>query len=387
MVRDLPGAQYNAGIHPIQKATIAGAIWYQGCHNVRYSPTYYDQQQEVMINTWRERFHNPQMPFYLVQLVPHTYEGINGAILRENQAKVAAKMDHVEVVITMDQTDRLGDIHPRNKQVVGERLAACALGDHYGKKVEYRSPSFDRVEYKGGAAYVYFKDAGRKLVCYDKEIVGFQLSDGGEFFLAKAEIEGKDCVKVWVDGMTNPGSVRYCFNESVGNLQSINGLPVGSFRTDDNNEEVGARPWMPEFSDVEITVTGGRFSSSVFKPNAKPWSNRGFQIVDAIEGLCGFDYLVPQWLKKEEVIPCKVTIVPDKDGRIYILCRNAGWVNKQKGWSLLPNSQMTYTDHKRGISGPMWVAYREVKSGQKVVIKWESDANSGFSPIAKKINY
>lgn len=387
MVRDLPGAQYNAGIHPIEKATIAGVIWYQGCHNVKYSPTYYDQQQEVMINTWRERFHNPQMPFYLVQLVPHTYDGINGAILRENQAKVAAKMDHVEVVITMDQTDRLGDIHPRNKQVVGERLAACALGDHYGKKVEYKAPSFDRVEYKGGAAYVYFKDAGRKLVCYDKEIVGFQLSDGGEFFLAKAEIEGKDCVKVWVDGMTNPSSVRYCFNESVGNLQSINGLPVGSFRTDNDNEEVGARPWMPEFSDVEITVTGGRFESGVFQPNAKPWNNRNFQIVDAIEGLCGFDYLVPQWLKKEDVIPCKVTIVPDKDGRIYLLCRNAGWVNKQKGWRLLPNSQMTYTDHKRGISGPMWVAYREVKAGQRVVIKWESDANSGFSPIAKKINY
>ena len=387
MLRDLPGAQYNAGIHPIEKATIAGVIWYQGCHNVRYSPTYYDQQQVAMINAWREKFRNPELPFYLVQLVPHTYEGINGAILRESQAKAAAQMEHVEMVVTMDQTDRLGDIHPRNKQVVGERLAACALGDRYGKKIDYKSPSFEKVEYKGGAAYVYFKDAGRKLVCYDKAIVGFQLSDGSEFHLANAEIVANNCVKVWVEGMTSPAQVRYCFNESLGNLQSINGLPVPSFRTDSDNEEVGARPWMPEFSDVEITVIGGRFESGVFQPKAKPWSNRTFQIVDAIEGLCGFDYLMPQWLKKDDVLPCKVTIVPDKDGRIYMLCRNASWVNKQKGWELLPNSQMTYVDSKRGISGTMWVAYREVKGGQKVVIKWESDANAGFSPIAAKIKY
>ena len=62
-------------------------------------------------------------------------------------------------------------------------------------------------------------------------------------------------------------------------------------------------------------------------------------------------------------------------------------MNKQKGWELLRNSQMTYSDSRRGLSGPMWVAYRDVKRGEKVVVKWESDANAGFMPIAKKINY
>ena len=386
-IRDLAGAQYNANIHPIEKATIAGVIWYQGCHNVKYSSLYYDQQQEAMINAWREVFRNPALPFYLVQLVPHTYDGIDGAILREAQARVAARMEHVEMVATIDQTDRLGDIHPRNKQVVGERLAACALGDHYGKKIDYKAPSFARVEYKDDAAYVYFNNAGRKLVCYDKEIVGFQISDGGEFHLAKAEIIDNDCVKVWAEGMKNPAAVRYCFNESVGNLKSVNGLPVTTFRTDRDNSNLGTRAWLPEFDSVEISVVGGKFEPAVFQPGSKPWSNRTFEIKEPIEGLCGFDYLMPQWLKKEDVIPCKVYITAQEDGRIYMLCRSWNWVSKIKGWQLLPNSQMTYTDTKRGISGTMWVAYREVKKGEKVTIKWESDANSGFMPIASKINY
>lgn len=388
MVRDLPGAQYNAGIHPIEKATIAGVIWYQGCQNVKYSSTYYDQQQEAMINAWREKFRNPELPFYLVQLVPHTYQGIDGALLRECQARVAAKMNHVEMVGTIDQQDRLGDIHPRNKKVVGERLAACALGDHYGKKVDYKAPAYERVEYKDGAAYVYFKETGRKLVCYDDEIVGFQLSDGGEFYLAKAEIVENNCVKVWVDGMTSPSRVRYCFNESVGNLQSSNGLPVTAFRTDKDNKELGARPWLPPFDNVEVTIKGGKFERGVFQPDAKLWSNRTFKLDDAIEGLYGFEYLMPQWLKKEAVIPCKVVYTAHADGRIYMMCRSWSWATKQKGWKLLPNSKMVYTDPKRpNLSGVMWVAYREVKKGNKVTIKWESDANSGFLPIATKINY
>ena len=385
--RYLAGGTYNANINPIVNTTVAGVIWYQGCHNVNYSATYYAEQLEAMIGAWRERFNNPEMPFYVVQIAPHTYSGINGAMLREQQALAAAKMEHVEVVPTIDQTDRLGDIHPRNKMVVGERLAACALGEHYGKKAEFRSPTYNCMEVKGGKAYIYFDNVGKKLVCYDKEIVGFQISDGDEFYLAQAEIVEKDCVAVWAEGIRKPVAVRYCFNESVGNLQSTNSLPVIAFRTDSDNSVVGCRPYVEPFSNVEVTIKGGKFTRSIFEPNFKLWSNRKFVITNPIEGLLGFDCLTPEWLKKEEVIPSKVTFVAENDGRIYMLCRSWQWVAKQKGWKLLPNSQMTYEDTKRDISSTIWVAYREVKAGEKVSVKFDSEVNAGFMPIAAKINY
>lgn len=385
--RYLAGGTYNANIHPILNTTIAGVIWYQGCHNVSFSGTYYDAQLEAMIGAWRSRFGNPNLPFYLVQIAPHTYEGVKGAVLREKQALVAAQMDHVEVVATIDQTDRLGDIHPRNKLVVGERLAACALGEHYGKNAEFRSPSYSRMEKKGNKIYLYFDNVGKKLVCYDKEIIGFQIGDGSEFCLAKAEIVGKDCVMVWSDNVKKPEAVRYCFDESVGNLQSVNSLPVLPFRTDSDNSILSARGYIPEFSDVEITVTGGRFVRNIFEPNLQLWNNRKFVITDALEGLLGFDCLTTEWLRKEEVIPSKVVITAEGDGRIYMLCRTWSWVYKQKDWKLLPNSKMTYRDPKRGITGNIWVAYKDVKKGEKSTIKFDSEVSSGFMPIASKINY
>ncbi len=385
--RYLAGGTYNANINPIVNTTVAGVIWYQGCHNVNYSATYYAEQLEAMIGAWRERFNNPEMPFYVVQIAPHTYSGINGAMLREQQALAAAKMAHVELVPTIDQTDRLGDIHPRNKMVVGERLANCAIGEHYGKKAEFRSPTYNHMEVKGGKAYIYFDNVGKRLVCYDKEIVGFQISDGGDFYLAQAEIVENNCVAVWAEGVSKPTAVRYCFNESVGNLQSTNSLPVVAFRTDSDNENVGCRPYVEPFSNVEITVKGGRFTRSIFEPNFKPWSNRKFAIQDPVEGLLGFDCLTPEWLKKEEIIPSKVTFIAENDGRIYMLCRSWQWVAKQKGWKLLPNSQMTYVDAQRGISSTIWVAYREVEAGEKVSVKFDSEINAGFMPIAAKINY
>lgn len=140
--RYFAAAQYNANIHPIVNTTIAGVIWYQGCHNVTTTVNHYDKLLTRFITSWRERFSNPNLPFYVVQIAPHTYDGNAGALLREKQAKVAEEMEHVEIIATIDQNERTGDIHPRNKQVVGERLAAAALGEHYGLDVDYRSPSF-----------------------------------------------------------------------------------------------------------------------------------------------------------------------------------------------------------------------------------------------------
>ena len=82
---------YNANIHPIRYNTFAGVIWYQGCANVSSNPTNYAHSLEVLVNFWRKQFANPDMPFYLVQLVPYTYAGITGAQLRESHKSGTAE--------------------------------------------------------------------------------------------------------------------------------------------------------------------------------------------------------------------------------------------------------------------------------------------------------
>ena len=79
---------HNANIYPIRHASIAGVIWSQGCSNVPNCGQYYTLLTHL-VKSWRLEFRNETMPFYIVEIAPHTYDGINGARLREAQARVA----------------------------------------------------------------------------------------------------------------------------------------------------------------------------------------------------------------------------------------------------------------------------------------------------------
>ncbi|MBQ2023470.1 MAG: hypothetical protein II212_00805, partial [Alistipes sp.] len=150
---------YNANIYPIRHNSFAGVIWYQGCANVSSSPRTYAHSVEVLVNSWREEFRNPEMPFYIVELVPWTYSGIKGAQLRESQMKATKRISHCEIVGTMDQVDIPGDIHPRYKADVAHRLAQTALGEHYGVNVgTFRGPSYKSMAVEGNAVRLTFNN-------------------------------------------------------------------------------------------------------------------------------------------------------------------------------------------------------------------------------------
>ena len=109
---------WNANIHPILNVRIAGTIWYQGCSNVRINPVSYKETLIGLIASWRKEFNNPEMPFYIAQIAPHTYEDLQGAQLRESQNYVAARVPGCELVVTNDSQEIPGDIHPRLKKNV-----------------------------------------------------------------------------------------------------------------------------------------------------------------------------------------------------------------------------------------------------------------------------
>ena len=123
---------WNAMINPIVDYSVKGVIWYQGESNsIRHQD--YQHVFTKMIESWRKEFKQPDMPFYFVQIAPHYKQPPE---IREAQLNTWKSVDHTGMVVITDVGDST-NIHPRNKLVPGERLAAWALAKDYGNKIPY----------------------------------------------------------------------------------------------------------------------------------------------------------------------------------------------------------------------------------------------------------
>lgn len=388
---------YNANIYPIRLTTIAGVIWYQGCANVASRPRNYGRSLRTLIDSWREEFRNPELPFYIVQIAPHTYGGIKGALVREAQAATAASTDHCEVVITNDQQEIPGDIHPRLKADVSHRLAQCALGEHYGvSKAEFRSPAYESMTVEGNAVRIRLKNVPTKLVVHGDFVNGFQIAEQTDpdnpkkvrFVLAKAEIQPDNTILVWSDEIRNPVAVRYCFNEGIGNVFSAEGLPLGAFRTDNNNSAIGVRPYIEAPSQISITFEGKGYTKGVLTEGAHMWPNLQQVLSDEYpKEFEGFEMLTANSVKKTMTAGGRITA--HGDGRVYCIVRNTSDMLKccrKDGWRIIvPSWMKAITPNGRKISA-QFVAYKDVKDGDVVELPRVRDHYSVF-PLAKSIEY
>ncbi|MBQ2423619.1 MAG: hypothetical protein II262_02355, partial [Alistipes sp.] len=385
---------YNANIYPIRHNSFAGVIWYQGCANVNSSPRGYAHALEVLVNSWREEFRNPTMPFYLVQLVPHTYGGIKGAQLRESQERAAKRIEHCEVIGTMDQLDIPGDIHPRYKADVAHRLAQTALGEHYGKSVGmYRNPAYKSIAIEGDAIRITFNHVPTTLVAQGR-INGFQIGVTDPknekkliFCLADAVIEGKQIV-VSAQGVTAPKAVRYCFNEDVGNVFSAEGLPLLPFRSDKSNASLSATPYVEPASDIAVTVEAqkGYYTMGELTAGAHMWPNLKQKVSEVYpREFEGYKMLTAASLKKHKTAGGKITAAAD--GRVYCIARNTADIRKyhdKHGWKLIiPAEVRAVTPEGKKIAS-QYVCYREVKAGETVALPRVKDHYSLFV-LAKDI--
>lgn len=244
-----PAGLFNGMIAPIVPYTIAGAIWYQGESNASRAQQY-GKLFPGMIEDWRTRWGQGQFPFLFVQLANYrsptdTIVDTDWAHLRDAQLKTLREIKNTGMAIIID-IGEANDIHPRNKQDVGKRLARWALADTYGKTDVVKSgPIFkdaDPDKDNPKHALLTFETFGSGLkVRGDGPLRGFTVSDGrGNFVHAKAEIvqqgDGKaTVVRVWADEIKQPYSVRYAWedNPDKANLVNEEGLPASPFRTDD----------------------------------------------------------------------------------------------------------------------------------------------------------
>ena len=227
---------YNGMIEPLLPLAVKGAIWYQGESNAGRAMQY-RRLLPTMIADWRGRFRGGKFSFFIVQLAnfmaKQTTPVQSGwAELREAQALTAANDPLVGQAIITDIGDAR-DIHPKNKQDVGKRLALSALAIAYGKDLVHSGPVFRAMTVAGGKARLTFDHVGSGLVARGGKLKGFAVAGAdGKFVWADATIEGKTIV-VSAPKVATPSAVRYNWaNNPIGNLFNKEGLPAGPFRTD-----------------------------------------------------------------------------------------------------------------------------------------------------------
>lgn len=234
----VPTLLYNTMVHPMINFPIRGVIWYQGETNA-WGSSYYTALMDSLISSWRKDW-GYKFPFYTVQLAAYQtpaefQENSNWAALRWDQWKTSQQMDSTGMATAVD-VGNATDIHPKNKQEVGRRLALIALKNTYGFDVvaDAPKPVSYRFEYK--KAYITFD---KKIhVRNDSVPVGFRFKDKSykRFYAATAKVVGDKTIEISVSQPLRPSAIYYNWADyPIGNIYGENNLPVLPFRTDQMN--------------------------------------------------------------------------------------------------------------------------------------------------------
>jgi sialate O-acetylesterase len=232
-----PSLLFNAMISPLTPLSIKGVIWYQGETNAARAYQY-RIAFPLMITDWRKHWNRNDLPFYFVQLSSfdehhgNSQSGSTWAELREAQTQTLS-LPYTAMAVTTD-IGNPDDIHPRNKQDVGMRLALQALTKIYGKKYVCEGPAFKSKKTDGNKIIITYSSIGSGLVVKGDKLHGFEIAGADQkFYTAEADILGNDVI-VSSQQVQHPTQVRYGWADDAGscNLFNKEGFPAGPFRTD-----------------------------------------------------------------------------------------------------------------------------------------------------------
>ncbi|MBC7874737.1 MAG: sialate O-acetylesterase [Ferruginibacter sp.] len=241
-VRDQHNAAvlWNGMVKPLVPYAIRGALWYQGESN---SPTakIYRQIMEILITDWRKQWGQGNFPFLYVQLanIGKTYDSLpakggSEAIKREAQLQNLS-IPNTAMAVAIDNADPadMNNVHPKNKQEIGIRLALAALATVYEEKIVYSGPLYDKMEIAGNNIKLYFKHIGSGFMAKEGQLKGFTIAgEDKKFVWANAKIEGNTVIVSSPD-ITNPVAVRYGWGSNPPtSLYNKENLPASPFRTD-----------------------------------------------------------------------------------------------------------------------------------------------------------
>jgi sialate O-acetylesterase len=244
------GSFYQTMIQHLAPYSIRGVIWYQGESNVQRSQSeIYAELLSQHVAGWRSLWNQGDFPFFYVQLAPHCYSQKRAGptkdkpvgplelpLFWEAQSLAGRQIPQSGMVIIHDSITDLDNIHPPNKRVPGERLAALALAKTYGQRlIPYEGPVYRDLRIEGNSIRLMFDFAGSGLATRDRQAPNlFEIAgEDREFFPAEAMIEA-DSLLVSHPSVAQPVAVRFAWHEEARpNLINREGLPACPFRTDD----------------------------------------------------------------------------------------------------------------------------------------------------------
>jgi sialate O-acetylesterase len=234
--QNYPTELYNGMISPIENYGIKGALWYQGESNADNAnrALQYRTLLPAMITDWRTRWNEGNFPFLIVQLANFDQGGPNWPELRQAQWLTAATLPNTGIATAIDIGNQT-DIHPKNKQEVGRRLALVAEATTYGKKVAYSGPVYKSSTVKDSSIRISFTQTNGGLNAKGgAPLTGFEIAGtDGKFVIADATIDGNSVVVSSPD-VPSPTAVQYDWSGYPnGNLYNGAGLPTFPFKTDE----------------------------------------------------------------------------------------------------------------------------------------------------------
>ena len=233
-----PGYLFRTGVEPHLKMNVAGVIWYQGEADAEIPDAAQSRKLLTdLIDGWRDASASPRekLPFLMVQLPRINDNSKLRAFwpeFRELQASVAAEMQNVACICTIDLGTTNKNVHPPHKDEVADRLANRALADVYGKRIPARSPEFLKARLDEEVVYISLSHADGLHTADKQPVRGFELAgEDGQFSPATATIVKGRGIKLTADFVDEPVEVRYCWGTfAEPNLQNAAKLPLMPFR-------------------------------------------------------------------------------------------------------------------------------------------------------------
>jgi sialate O-acetylesterase len=233
LAHHIPTVLFNGMISPLIPFGIRGVIWYQGESNTENADEY-RELFPAMIKDWRKKWGQGDFPFLFVQLANYGKRQVEPvddgwAELRDAQLKTLF-LPNTGMAVAID-IGEAADIHPKNKQDVGKRLALAARKMAYGDDITYSGPVFKSLNVQNGKIHLEFDHTGGGLYVKGDKPAGFAIAGEDEKFVwAEVQVNTKEII-VWSNKVKNPAIIRYgwAMNPQC-NIYNREGLPASPFR-------------------------------------------------------------------------------------------------------------------------------------------------------------
>ena len=222
-----PAYMFETGMLPLKGYSIKGIVWYQGESNA-HNMELHERLFPMLQKSWRNFFHNPELPFYFVQL--SSLNRPSWPRFRDSQRRMASRLRNTWMVVTTDVGDSL-DVHYTNKKPVGERLSLQALHHSYDYNIESDGPICHSVSAKDNGLELQFIHA-KSLSAKGGRLIGFEVAGAdGIYYPAEAQITSSNTILVRSSSVTRPLYVRYGWQPFTrANLVNEVGLPCSTFQ-------------------------------------------------------------------------------------------------------------------------------------------------------------